>query len=244
MVGLQSDAGAFSLVGYVNPWCHLHVIRQTDGDYPVALLVLSGFIIGGVLHAVVTPLRDRPFYQLSPSSLAPHADFERWFQVVLSFHPRIKPYIRLRQPEVCVWCTTGLIGLQSLALPRGIGHQPDGRGINDDTRLSAADMRKAFLAEIAQQQSHIILTFPQKGCQIYHVIVGVRAVRPSFQTALEHCQRPVHPQPVFRVGSNPRLNLPKRFLQHEVLAELYPRVLSVPQRVVCRNPMGRLRSRR
>lgn len=62
-------------------------------------------------------------------------------------------------------------------------------------------MAETILAKVPHQQSHGILARTQGRKRSNHIAIGIRRVRTTFQSSFRHLQLAVHPEPVFRIGS-------------------------------------------
>ena len=73
--------------------------------------------------------------------------------------PRIIPYVRLWQTVIGKRFPAGLIGFKSLAFPTLVAGKSNVCGIENNSGLSAVHMREARLAEVPQQQAHVVVAF-------------------------------------------------------------------------------------
>ncbi len=90
--------------------------------------------------------------------------------------------------------------------------------------LTAALVTEPVLAEIPEQDSNRVVAPAEILCQVNPVVIGIVGRRPAFQLTFEHHPLAIDPEPVFRVGRDPRDGLAGCLIKTHHLAETDPAI--------------------
>ena len=205
---------------------HLHVVRQ-QGDQGIGIGAGAGFK-GNRLDSEVLPLRDGTGVQDTQRILQGHGRDEALQRVrlpVAQVLPGIEGDAGLGQPEIGRRQVRGRpVGGMHAAHPRSI---PEGRGIEPQLRLSAAQMRESVLAEVPEQQGHLVLPFPEIRGQVHFVKIAVLRIGAALEASFEDGEFSVHPEPVLAVHGDPGRDRCRNGVQPDILPESDPLVRGV-----------------
>ena len=194
---------------------------------------VTGMALGlGTDHAKVLPQWDGPLHQFVPGSITGLSALSRGSKALLHLsrlprtqvEPSVIAQARLAEPVVGLRVATGAIGGMDAAHPGGIRHQAHLRGGEEQTALLAALVGEAALAEVPQQQGHLVAPLAEIGTQVHTVEIGVLGRRAALELPLKHHLTAVYPEPVLGVGRYAGHHLLGHTVDGHVLAEGYPRI--------------------
>ena len=215
---------------------HLHVVRQ-QGDQGVGLGAGTGFE-GDGLDSEVLPLRDGTGMQDAQRIVQGNRRDKALQRTRLPI-PQVLPGIEgdagLGQPVIGGGKIHGRpIGGMDPAHPGGI---PECRRIKPHLRLSAAQVRESVLAEVPEQQGHLVVSLPEIRGQVHLIEIAVLRIGSAFQSAFKHHKPAVHPEPVLAVHRNPGRNRFRNRVQPDVLPESDPLVRCIRRTGAAQGPV-------
>ena len=237
MVGRNADQASALRIVERDHRSHLHIIGQPH-DHTVRLPGGEA-LKAGLPHTEIFPLRNRPFDQSAPGSVAPAANLPGVPKPVEirqggrlprpDIPTRVETDIRFGQPEIRMRLVRIPESRMDTTQPQGVAFQGEVFPVRRKQQScpAAVLMGKTVLSEMPQQNGDTVLPLAQERSDVHPIVIGILGCRPPFQTPFEDDTLTVDPQPVFRIGRNAHRCGRRKNFQFHVTPECDPGVRKV-----------------